>query len=237
MGINKFKIPFHLNSEPEKVCLLKKDKDKEEINFFLSIHEFWNSKFVSDYGAISFAEHISNPDDPPDIRLNCEKGVLGFELFSLGEERIGRHNSIVREADGDNAFTVFPTLSNPVPKNPKKALNYAFGAGNGEGWVNPEQEYQAWLKVGWEKLHEKLQKALHPKSPAHSIDYVAMNLSDQKNSAYINRDEAMRMSRELFEKWKLHGGQKIGVIFYWWLNKDSFWSLCWDGKELFQKTA
>jgi|GEM_PF-5252109 len=144
-------------------------KEMKEVYQFTHAISPWVSVLNSWYGDIKSMEHLSNPDDPPDIMIQCEKCVVGFEITEMTPQGIGKfNNSTIKKID-PTVCTVVPNLSTASLDDDKEMIKYATQYSD-KAWANIDDEIDKWSDVALDAFSKKV--AISKKKP--SVNFIVL---------------------------------------------------------------
>lgn len=130
-----------------------KAKDRREIWSCYDVLTIWADKFAH-LGKLVSLEHLSNPDDPPDVRAIFDSGVV-LDMEHTSTEAAHRHKA--EKLRGGRGGVVPPVSG--VYKTTKELMD-AMNPYSGGGWVSVEKEAIARYELIFAAMKKKIQK--HP---------------------------------------------------------------------------
>jgi hypothetical protein len=129
-----------------------KGKESNEVYQSLDALRVWRNRFESRQGKLLQCDHHSNPDDPPDLTLHFDGGVLPVEHTRLEPYPYGKMRAIHDKEFPDRCISV-PAISNPPAD--RESLVHEMMSFERE-WPSVEDELNEWRRICISVIQRKI---------------------------------------------------------------------------------
>jgi hypothetical protein len=198
------KRPFTLKDTPKELEERgwPSKSSLEALQFIVSAKP-WLDHLTSSYGRITEILHLDNPDDPPDVCVTFENGMIGFEVTKLVPEEFAHFDDVVSDARKDNC-TISPNLS-AGKLNREQMINFALDLTGTTGWAPVEEETRL-LKARIEfQFRKKVDRARK-----HGFQFIVM----YADSSHLGSTYTCPVARHLNEIIQNESGSFPRVIIF-----------------------